>query len=55
VAISIVKGCENKEYIDGNAAMKWYILRKNYESTSDPSIVKTEKMLRKNVQEKQRH
>ena len=47
VAFSMVKGCKNKDYTEGNAAMAWERLKNKYEPTSAPSLVKTERLFRK--------
>ena len=42
----MVKGCKNKDYTEGNAAMAWERLKNKYEPTSAPSLVKTERLFR---------
>ena len=49
VAFQIVKSCKTKEYEDGNAAMVWEKLKKKYQPTSAPSLVKLECAFRKSV------
>ena len=49
VAFQIVKGCKTKEYEDGNAAVAWERLKKKYQPTSAPSLVKLECTFRKSV------
>jgi len=46
VAFNLVKGCKNKDYVDGNASMAWERLRNKFEPTSAPSLVKLEKQFR---------
>ena len=46
VAFNMVKGCKNKDYTEGNAAMAWERLKNKYEPTSAPSLVKTERLFR---------
>jgi hypothetical protein len=49
VAFNIVKGCKMKDYEDGNAVMAWERLKKKYQSTSAPSLVKLEYSFRQSV------
>jgi hypothetical protein len=49
VAFNLVKGCKNKDYVDGNASMAWERLRNKFETTSAPSLVKLEKQFRQCV------
>jgi hypothetical protein len=46
VAFNMVKGCKNKDYTEGNAAMAWERLKNKYEPISAPSLLKTERMFR---------
>ena len=45
-AFSIIKSCKTKNYEDGNAALAWEKLRKEYEPASAPSLLKTERVFR---------
>jgi hypothetical protein len=42
----MVKGCKNKYYTQGNEVMAWERLKNKYEPSSDPSLVKTERIFR---------
>jgi hypothetical protein len=42
VAFKFVKGCKNKDYVDGNASMAWERLKNKFEPSSAPSLVKIE-------------
>jgi Reverse transcriptase (RNA-dependent DNA polymerase)/gag-polypeptide of LTR copia-type/Zinc knuckle len=46
VAFNLVKGCKNKDFVDGNASMAWDRLRNKFEPQSAPSLVKMEKQFR---------
>ena len=46
VAFNLVKGCKNKDYVNGNASMAWERLRNKFEPQSAPSLVKMEKQFR---------
>jgi hypothetical protein len=46
MAFKMVKGCKNKHYTEVNKAMTWERLKNNYEPTSIPSLVKSERMFR---------
>jgi len=46
VAFNLVKGCKNKDFVDGNASMAWERLRNKFEPQSAPSLVKMEKQFR---------
>jgi hypothetical protein len=46
IAFGIVKGCKNKEYEDGYAALAWEKLKKKYDPISSPLLVKTERTFR---------
>jgi hypothetical protein len=46
VTFSMEKGCKNKNYSEGNAAMAWERLKNKYEPTSAPSLVKAERLFR---------
>jgi hypothetical protein len=46
MAFRMVKGCKNKDHTKTNAAMAWQKLKCKYEATSDPSLVKTERLVR---------
>jgi hypothetical protein len=48
VGFNMVKGYKNKDHPGRNAAMAWERLKNKYESTSNPSLVKTERLLRQN-------
>ena len=48
VAFGMVKGYQSKDYIDGKAAIAWY-MKKKFKPNSAPSLVKTEKMFRQSV------
>jgi hypothetical protein len=41
-----VKGCKKKDYADGNESMAWKRLKKKFELSSAPSLVKLEKQFR---------
>jgi hypothetical protein len=43
---SIVKGCKNKDYPDGNALNSWEELKNKYEPVSAPSMIKLDKQFR---------
>ncbi len=47
-----MKSCKTKEFEDGNAALAWGKLKKNYDPVSAPSLVKTEMMFRESRQGK---
>ena len=49
VEFQIVKGFKTKEYEDGNAAMAWERLKKKYQPTSAPSLVKLVCAFKKSV------
>jgi hypothetical protein len=42
----MVKGCKNKDYTERNVTMAWERLKNKYQPTSDPSLVKKERMFR---------
>jgi hypothetical protein len=46
VAFYHIKGCNSKDYSDGNAAIAWEMLNNKYEPFSAPSLVKLEKQFR---------
>ena len=46
VAFNLVKGCKNKDFVDGNANLAWERLRNKFEPQSAPSLVKMEKQFR---------
>jgi hypothetical protein len=46
VAFNLIKGCKNKDYPDGNAAIAWERPKNKYEPISAPSLVKLEKQFR---------
>jgi hypothetical protein len=43
VAFNLVKGCKNKEYVDGNVFMAWERLKNKFEPLSTPYLMKMEK------------
>jgi hypothetical protein len=43
-AFNMVKGCKNLDFTQGHEAILWERLKKKYEPTSAPSLVKTEKL-----------
>ena len=43
VAFNLVKGCKNKDFVDGNANLAWERLRNKFQPQSAPSLVKMEK------------
>ena len=49
LTFNMVKGCKNKDYTEGNSAMAWERLKNKYEPTSDPSLVKTERLFRQST------
>jgi hypothetical protein len=46
VIFNMMKGCKNKDYTEGNAAMTQERLKNKYEATLAPSLVKTKRLLR---------
>jgi hypothetical protein len=46
VAFNMAKGCKNKDYTEGDAAMSWERLKNKYEPISVLSLVKTERIFR---------
>jgi hypothetical protein len=45
ITFGILKGCQTKDYEDGNASLAWEKLKKKFNLASTPTLVKKARML----------
>jgi hypothetical protein len=55
VAFELVKGCKNKDYVDGNAFMTWELWKNKFEPVSAQLLVKMKKQFRQRALKKNQH